>query len=350
MNGIRGMTKIKLKYIHQIRDRHGHLRRYFRRGDTRATLPGLPGSAEFMAAYADALARTNEPPAPIGSSRTKPRTIAAVIAAYYGSDEFRRLSENSRKTYRFDLEKLRIEHGDKRAEKIERRHVREQLEKLSATPSRAKARLRALRMIIHYAMDMEWRKDDPTIGIKPPRLEGDGYKAWSEDDIHTFEARHPIGTRARLAFGLALYTGQRRSDIIRMARADMRDGTISVRQQKTGARLVLPIHPALASIIVGTPVVGLTSLLTTDKGGPLSASRFSSWFSEMVAAAGLDGLSVHGLRKAASRRLAEAGCTPHEIASITGHETLAEVERYTKSVNQARMARGAMAKLGTKQE
>lgn len=340
------MTKFRLKYIHEFKDRHGKARRYFRRGDTKMTLPGLPGSAEFMAAYAAALASSNNPPPPIGSSRTTPRTVGAAIAAYYGSAEFRALSDASRKTYRFDLERLRVEHGDKRVEKIERRHVREQLARLSDTPSRANARLRMLRMIIQHALDMEWRKDDPTAGIKPPRRDGDGYKAWSEDDIAIFEARHATGTRARLAFGLALFTGQRRSDIIRMSRRDIRDGSISVCQQKTGIKLVLPIHPELAHIISSTPVVGLTSLLTTEKGTPLSASRFSSWFAEMVTEAGLAGLSVHGLRKAAARRLAEAGCTTHQIASITGHATLAEVERYTRSANQERMAQDAMALIG----
>ncbi|HWW36986.1 MAG TPA: tyrosine-type recombinase/integrase [Xanthobacteraceae bacterium] len=61
------------------------------------------------------------------------------------------------------------------------------------------------------------------------------------------------------------------------------------------------------------------------------------------------GCTVHGLRKAASRRMAEAGCTPHEIAAITGHRTLKEVERYTRAADQARLARQAAAK-GTKRD
>jgi len=71
--------------------------------------------------------------------------------------------------------------------------------------------------------------------------------------------------------------------------------------------------------------------------------RFKSW----VAKAGLPlGLSPHGLRKAAARRLAEAGATEHQIAAVTGHKSLAEIQRYTKAANQARLARSAVPLLG----
>jgi integrase len=59
---------------------------------------------------------------------------------------------------------------------------------------------------------------------------------------------------------------------------------------------------------------------------------------------GLKGLSAHGLRKAACRRLAEAGCSANEIAAISGHASLREVERYTRAADQERMARNAMAR------
>jgi integrase len=61
--------------------------------------------------------------------------------------------------------------------------------------------------------------------------------------------------------------------------------------------------------------------------------------------AGLPHCTAHGLRKAAARRLAEAGCTEHEIKSITGHASLKEVVRYTKGVNQRRLAMVAMEKV-----
>ena len=57
------------------------------------------------------------------------------------------------------------------------------------------------------------------------------------------------------------------------------------------------------------------------------------------------GALTHGLRKAAGRRLAEAGCSANEIASITGHVTLEEVARYTKAAEQKKLARAAIGRL-----
>ena len=126
-----------------------------------------------------------------------------------------------------------------------------------------------------------------------------------------------------------------------MGRQHIRDGAIHVRQQKTGIELTIPIHATLAAIIAGTPADHLT-LLTTQTSRPFSAAGFGNWFRDRCNEAGLAHCSAHGLRKAVARRLAEAGCTMHEIAAITGHASLSEVQRYTKAVGQARLARAAM--------
>jgi hypothetical protein len=93
------------------------------------------------------------------------------------------------------------------------------------------------------------RTDDPTLGVKRPKIKTDGHRTWSEDDIAAFEATHPIGTLPRLALALLLYTGQRRSDVVVMGRQHVRGDLISVRQQKTGTPLLIPLHPALRAAI-----------------------------------------------------------------------------------------------------
>jgi integrase len=128
-----------------------------------------------------------------------------------------------------------------------------------------------------------------------------------------------------------------------LGRQHIRDGFINVRQQKTGIELAIPIHPILASVIGQTPADHLT-LLTTKAGKPFSAAGFANWFRDRCKEAGLVHCSAHGLRKAAARRLAEAGCTTHEIAAITGHASLSEVQRYTKAADQRRLALSAMEK------
>ncbi len=124
----------------------------------------------------------------------------------------------------------------------------------------------------------------------------------------------------------------------------IRDGILRVRQEKTGAVLDIPVHPDLQKIIDATPCGHLT-FLTTRTGKPYGGNDFSEMFRAWCDAAALpSACSVHGLRKAACRRLAEAGCSASEIAAISGHSTLSEVSRYTKAADQARLARNAMAK------
>jgi integrase len=89
--------------------------------------------------------------------------------------------------------------------------------------------------------------------------------------------------------------------------------------------------------------------LLTSQGRAFTANGFGNFFRDAVESAGLRGLSAHGLRKAACRRLAEAGCSAHEIMSISGHVSLREVQRYTMAANREQMARSAFQKLGTSQ-
>jgi integrase len=121
---------------------------------------------------------------------------------------------------------------------------------------------------------------------------------------------------------------------------------INVRQQKTGTVLAIPLQPSLRDVIDATPSDHLT-FLTTSSGRPFTAGGFTNWFRDMCNEAGLPkGTLAHGLRKAACRRLAEAGCSAKEIAAISGHVSLREIERYTKSADQKRMARSAINRLG----
>jgi len=158
--------------------------------------------------------------------------------------------------------------------------------------------------------------------------------------------KHPIGTQARLAMGLMLFTGQRRGDIVHMGRQHVRNRAIEVRQHKTGTPLIIPIHPDLQAILDATPSSHLP-FLTTGQGKPFgSAASFGNWFGKCCREAGLPkGTAAHGFRKAACRRLAEAGCSASEIMAISGHKSLSEVQRYCAAADQARMARAAQAKV-----
>ncbi len=328
------------KFVHGFIDRHGKPRFYFRRaGFKRVPLPGLPWSPEFMAAYEAAMA---ERPLEIGASRTKPGTIRALAVAYYNGGEFRNLRPASQRTYRQVIDRFCREHGDKGVATLQAVHVKRMMSERS--PSAANHFKRALRALMRHAVAIGMRGDDPTRDVKAIRIKSEGYHTWTEDEIEAFEARHPIGTRGRLAFALLLYTGQRRGDVVRIGRQHIRNGVIEIRQEKTGNEVSIPIHSELLRIIGA--VTGMT-FITTPSGAPYKAASFGKWFRARCNEAGLPQCSAHGLRKAASRRLADAGATTHEIASITGHSTLKEIERYTKAADRRRLAVSAILKVET---
>jgi integrase len=332
------------QYTNGYLDRHGKARWYFRRaGFKKVPLPGLPWSPEFMAAYERALAGQ---PAPIGAERTIPGTLRALAVSYFASPAFRTKRASTQYTYRNVIERLCVEHGDKRVALLQREHVIKLLAARAHTPGTANALRRSLRTLMQHAVEIGMRSDDPTRDVrKVPTAKGDGYHSWTEGEIEQFERHHPIGSRARLAFALLLYTGQRRSDVVRMGRQHLSDNAICVRQVKTDREVWVPVHEALAPILAGASS-NLTFLLT-DQGKPYTAAGFGNWFRDQCHATGLHGCTAHGLRKAAARRLAEAGCTTHEISAITGHASLKEVARYTEAVDRRRLALSAMAKIRT---
>jgi integrase len=335
------MTRIKLPFVHAFVDRHLHVRHYFRRFGRRIPLPGLPGSEEFMAAYHAAMAHQ-----PVAENRTKPGSVNAAIVGYYTSLEFRSLALGTQAMRRAILERFRVDNGHKAIATLPPKWIAATLSKMQ--PHAARNWLKALRALAQFCIAQEFIATDPTQGVKLPKVKSDGHHTWTEAQIAQYEDVHPIGSKARLAFALLLYTAQRRSDVVRMGRQHVSNGLISVRQQKTAAALRIPLHPALQAVLDAAPSQHLT-FLVTKSGQPYSGNDFSEQFRVWCNEAKLPQECVaHGLRKAACRRLAEAGCSASEIMSISGHKTLKEVERYTKEAEQERMARNAMARVGGK--
>jgi integrase len=295
-----------------------------------------------MLAYETALAGQGNTGA--CASRTIPGTMRALAVSYFASPEFRRLQPSTQSGYRGAIERLCLEHGNDRVAALRRDHVVALLAARAEKPEAANRLRKVLRGLMKHAIDLKLREDDPTRDIKAIHVKSDGYHSWTEAEITQFENTHPIGSRARLAFSLLLYTGQRRGDVIRMGRQHIRNGLLHLKQQKTGTVLTIPVHPALASIIADTPVEHMT-FITTVYGRPFGMTGFGKWFRDKCDAAGLPHCTAHGLRKAAARRLAEAGCTEHEIAAITGHASLREVQRYTRAADQTRLAIAAIEKM-----
>jgi integrase len=333
-----GRSVIRLKYVHAFRDRMGRMRYYFRRNGKRSALPGLPGSTEFMAAYA---AQLDNPPKEGEQRRAvSPGTFAALAIRYFGSPQYLRLSATSRSNYRRVIDGFLEQHGHRRVDQMARGHVDVVIGKMADKPGAGIILLKRIRTLIRYAMALGWTDRDPTAGVKAYKSKE--IHTWNESEIAAFEQRWSEGSRERLAFALLLYTGQRGSDVHRMLWADIVGDTIRVAQRKTATKLIIPIHEDLQRVLAIADREGNT-IIVTAYGQPFTVKGFGNMISGAIREAGLPArCKAHGLRKAAARRLAEAGCSASEIAAITGHKTLAEVERYTRAADQERLARQAI--------
>lgn len=370
--GCRGVKPLRLAYIHAFRDRHGKRRHYFRQGHKQLPLPGIPGSDEFMAAYQAAIGGMTSQQTQIGEARTVSGTLRALIAAYLdcsagSTSPFKALAAETRRTRRNILENLREAHGDKRVFRVDkngnrypvltRAHVQRMVNQKNDTPFAQRNFLNTLHAIFKWALSEDRVPDDPTLGVTRQKIASTGYPTWSEDDIRRYRLKHALGTMPRLALELLLSTAARREDVVKLGPQHVSNGAITFEQSKNRghekAILTLPLHPDFWTAQNAMPyskVVPLMSpatFLTTNFGKPFtSAASFGNWFRKCCNEAGVSkGLSAHGLRKATARRLAELGCSAHQIAAITGHASLSEVQRYTTAADQKRLAREAMKKL-----
>jgi integrase len=333
------------KYVTEFQDRHGKWRtRARRKGWPTHYFRAQPGTEAFWTEYR---AWRDGKPLEVGIKKTRPGSINDVIARYYGSVEWTGLADSSKRQRRNILERFREKHGDKPIVALRREDVKRMVE--ARAPAAGRHFRTALRALVRVAIDASYLTEDPTVGVKTVTMKTSGYHTWTEDEIAAFEAAHPIDSRARLAFALLLYTGQRRGDVVRMGRQHIRQGRIHVRQEKTDAELGLMIHPRLQAVLDAHRLDNL-AFLVTKKGRPFTSASFGNWFRKCCNEAGLPHCSAHGLRKAAARRLAEAGCSAPQIAAVTGHKSLREVERYIQAAAQMKLADAALLRTEPEQE
>jgi integrase len=219
---------------------------------------------------------------------------------------------------------------------------------MAHTPAAANNLRKVLIRLMDFAVKTEMATRNPVRATRTFKTNPEGWHTWTEAEIEQFEQRHILGTKARLALALLLYTGQRRSDVVRLGRQHIRDGKITLTQQKTHSKLTLPVHSELAAAIEAMPRHEHLTFLVTSFGKPFTAAGFGNWFRDRCDEAGLPQCSAHGLRKAISRRMAEMGLSHSQGKAVTGHVTDKEFTRYSRAADQERLAEQAMANLETR--
>jgi integrase len=277
--------------------------------------------------------------------RRKPAgdTLGDLIEAWEASPEWRAFAASTRDTYvRYTALLLGMKHVPVKS--ISRRDMIEQRNAVAKArgDGAASTAVGTWSAVFKWAVDNEWIEDGPMRRVR--RLNGGEFPAWRMEEAHM--AIQVLPEHLRRAVVLALYTGQRRGDLVSLPWIAYDGATIRLTQEKTSEPLVIPAHPVLkAELDAWRTGATATTILTNTHGRPWRAPNILSCALadalRLIPGFPL-GRNIHGLRKLAAATLAEAGCSLKEIAAVTGHRSLAMLTLYTASAEQRRLAEAAI--------
>ncbi|MDX3926790.1 MAG: tyrosine-type recombinase/integrase [Shinella sp.] len=325
-------------YVVKQKNRAGSWVYYFRIGKGKRTRLPAPNEPAFKQEYEAAL--RGEPTA--AKQREAPNTISWLIARFMESGDWRDFSEATRKQRsnifwhvkeKPDGKGGKI--GDKPFSLITSKAIQNGMDDRRQTPAAANNYLKSMSALCKWAVKDGHMKANPAEGIGKTKLEGDGFPAWQIEDVRAFCITWKIGTRQRLALELAMHTGLRRSDLVRIGRQHLRGNTLSISTQKTGARITVELPQRVIDIIEATKT-GDLHFLVTEYGKPFSVAGFGNWFGECARKAGIE-KNTHGLRKLAATMAANGGATAHELMSQFGWVNSKQAEVYTRGADRARL-------------
>jgi len=333
------------------KDRHGKTRYRFRRkGWASRYLPGSPGSETFHRAYADILATgPQKTTAAVSPGKVTPRSLDDLLRRYRGSTRWQKKGGRTQHVQGRILDRFMDQIG-KSGRRYGERPVGEVtvawLDKIFAGMAHKPAAANTLRKVLSGLMDhacrIDWRPDNP-VRLTDTFKEGDGFHTWTEAEIAAYRDAHALGTMARLALELALNTAARRCNVAILTRDDIWDGQIVVDHAKGNNEATIPLMQTTRAAIEALPAAPIRHLVVTKFGKPFTVAGLGNRMRKWCDEAGLPQCSMHGLRKAVSRRIAESGGTDAEGQAITGHKKAETFAHYRAKANRTALAERAMS-------
>lgn len=340
------------QYVSAFHDRHGVERFRYRKGTVSRYLRGPYNSPEFKADLK--AARSAEPIQRL--ERSNAGTVDDLCARYYASATFQKAGQSRQKVARAIIESFRAEFGKDMVSGFRFDHIeailiarskkRREGKRTLGGPIAAANLHKQLKRLFRYAVKLGLIASNPATeadGIVAPKT--GGRHPWSEDQIVAYRKRHALGTKARLALEIFLWTGLRLADGARFGRAHLKEGLVRYVQAKTGKELVLPAAPQMLAAIEAMPMTGIETFLVTDYGKPFTANGLGNKMREWCDQAGLPDCTAHGLRKALARRTADLGATQQQLKAVGTWSNDAEVATYVAGADQAKLAEIALAKV-----
>ena len=308
--------RVRLKGINHATKRlaDGTERTYWYAWRNGPLLHGEPGTPEFIASYNEAVARRAVPPK---------GTLLSVLRAYQESSEFRERAQRTRSDYAAKIKLIEGAFGDFPLIALTDKRTRgvfKAWRELLAKSSRRQADYAwvVLARVLSFGLDNE------LVAANPCARGGRLYRGsraeniWTAADEAAFLDRAP--GHLHLPLLLALWTGQRQGDLLRLTWSAYDGKHIRLRQSKGGRRVVIPVGTQLKKALDVAPRRSPIVLTTLD-GKPWTPDGFRASWGKACKRAGVVGVTFHDLRGTAVTRLAIAGCTEAEIATITGHST-----------------------------
>jgi integrase len=352
------IKKPQLKFLSADYDRHGNVRVYVRK-------PGQRKHRIYSQAFdengAVAVAFMNEYWAALDSPSNRTRatitplaegTFGWLIQQYFNSAKFKNFEDATKRDKRSVLGRFCQTAGDIPYRQFRQDDVERSQAKRAATPGAADKLVKYLRALFNWAIKKKLAEFNPALGVEYINTDSQGWHTWSRDEIRQFENRWPMGTKQRLALALLMYTGVRRSDVVRLGRQFEKDGKLSFIEWKNRNRkpkkTTIPILNSLRDVLDVTPTGDLT-FLVAERGAPYTVEGFGNEFRNWCRAAGLEQCSAHGLRKAAATTLAERGATASQLCAVFGWKKLDTAEQYIRLADRERMAEDGLRLLEQEQ-
>lgn len=305
--------------------------------------PFTPSSPAFMRAYLAAIEAS-------AKARTA-GTFQSISDAWEKSQDFVRLAPRTKLDYWAAKAKIDAKWGPYPLDVIEDPKIRprfldwrDEMGKRSAR--QADAVFGVLRIIL------EWGRNRGLIALNHATRPRKLYRAdrsdklWLPQHLDAFRAAAP--PHMLLALELALWTGQRQADLLKLGWASYDGERLTLRQGKRKRKVDMPVAAPLKALLDAAPKTALT-ILTAANGKPWSTSPKPTYFQhqwrKVMLAAGVDGLHFHDLRGTTCTLLAEAGATPSEIAAMLGwtvttvNQMLDTYQAMTRSLSDSAVAK-----------
>ncbi|MEO1952977.1 tyrosine-type recombinase/integrase [Thioclava sp.] len=293
-----------------------------------------PDTPEFTAKYWEIRAGR----APEIERKPSQTSWRVLIREYRQSPTFKKLAPRTRRDYNRWLERILEKNADKDVRDMTKAHVRAMQQKLAETPRQADWFVQIIRILFNFAIKkLDWKLTNPAEGLDLFGKQRE-FEPWPEWMVEkAADAPETVRTIVELILG----TGQRPSAAIIMRRDQFHGETMTVTDEKGDEAFEVYCPDALRNYLATLPVRGqhiLPRNLSQPIGYDAGEKAFRAWRATLGDRA--KPYVLHGLRKLAIVRLAEAGCSDAQIQAIT-NQSPQMVAYYRKRASRKIMSKAA---------